>query len=111
MNAKALASSMAVLLLVGLSSAFVPTSSRGALKAVKTLDDRLFARSQEERDWLEEMESQSYDSLRENKEPLYDHDDWVYHRSSDRRLNEAFDLLFPLLASFVLWFLWAAIRM
>ena len=56
-------------------------------------------------------ERNSFESVQREKEQLYDHDDWVQHRSPERRMDETFDFMFPLLASGVLYFCYAAIVM
>ena len=66
---------------------------------------------QQQSDWLVEMKSKSYESIRENKEDLFDHEDWIKYRSPSRRVEEAFDAMFPLLVVFVAWFLWVAVQL
>ena len=112
MHTKAMSFLIGVSFLLGFSLGFaqVRPISRMALETTKT-PTALFVQSQEEQDWLAEMDSKSYDYLREHKEPLFDHDDWAEYRSPNRRLDDTFDFMFPMIAAFVFYFLWAAIQM
>lgn len=118
MNRSALFSLFGLLLLSGLSASFSPRFARSSLlqlstqkKECRSTATTLFVQSQEEQDWFTEMESKSYESLKKNKEPLFNHDDWVEYRSPDRRLNDIFDYTAPAMFAFVLWLLWTAIQM
>lgn len=108
---------LAILQLLGLCASFSPlglnTRSHNVHpKSPRHLVQLFMAQPQnEEKDWLVEMEQQSYEALRQNKEPLYDHDDWVEYRKPDRRLNDTFDFAFPAFAAFVLWFCYAAVSL
>ena len=112
---KAMSFLIGVSFLLGLSLGFVPvrpiSRKQGLALETSKIPTALFVQSKEEQDWLAEMDSKSYDYLREHKEPLFDHDDWAEYRSPNRRLDDTFDFMFPMIAAFVIYFLWAAIQM
>jgi hypothetical protein len=99
-------------LLCSISAAAFSTGSLTQMsKKSGKVPTRLLVSTNDEQDWLAEMESKSYDYLKEHKEPLFDHEDWAEYRSPNRRLDDTFDFLFPGLVAFIIYFVWAAIQM
>ena len=78
--AKAMSFLIGVSFLLGMSLGFAPVRAisrkQGLALETTKIPTALFVQSKEEQDWLAEMDSKSYDYLREHKEPLFDHDDW-----------------------------------
>ena len=114
---KLLLALLLLLLLADVSTSFATTRLQKQKNAQRQLVTRSLlslqssSRDEPHDDWLAEMKSQTCDALQENKEPLFDHDDWVKYRSPERRMNDAFDVSFPLLAAFVVFLLGVAIQL
>ena len=112
MHRNQLFSAIWFVLVLGSTAGFSPSTTSLVSKSRTALaPTTLFVRSSEEKDWFEEMEQQSYESLREHKEPLFDHDDWAELRRPNRRLDDTFDFMFPGIVAFLIYLIIAAVLM